>query len=879
MEGVNWPFLGRDHEVRLILHAIEDTRRSGMVLSGPPGVGKSRLAREVVRVAAAAGGSSVWINGAVGTEAVPFGPFADYIERDAAAGPVDSLRSIIRGLLSCRTGGRRLVVAVDDTQSLDQGSMAVLRHLVDRSELFVLAVTRPPDLLDAVLGANDLAFMELEPLTRSQAGELMTEAFASNLAASTAEQLWRVSAGNLRILNVLVLHGLDRRSLIDDGGTWHWRGAVRLPASEAARLMDQLFRLDADERSALEVLALGGALEASFLEALTAEAAVTSLELKGLVELRNDRRRTRVRLSGVLSGELVRQSVRPLRTRAVLRALADILEGAGGRRREDDCRLAKWRIDAGVVPPLELLLRGARRAAELFDPALTEKLARAAVDAGGGWTSRYLLASAMFDKGRGSEAEELLAELDAEASTGDERVLVAATRAQNLFFRLAQPEQAKCILGAAEQAAASDGARQRIAALRCSLLVWSSPVDQLLRAVEKPSPARSREGQLPWRRSFGALALAYSGQPEQALTDLTTMDGYETSLPRRWARWWALWLSGRLREAHALAEALYETADEEAARPFPAASPLFLGYSLLLRGRPATACRYLLEAASAGTDRGGFRHDSLTMLATAHALRGEPGHAQSAVAKALDLHHAPFHTHQYSMSLAQCWLAAARGDAGAARQAAMDAAAAAAILGRQSFEAIALHDVARLGGALHVTARLEDLATEVDGQLVPVLAAHSRALTTADARSLNVVAREFDAMGASIWAAEAAAEAARIYHTEHRESEAYTCRVFGVALNREAAATPMLAQLDGETDPLTAREREVARLAGHGLTSPQIAHQLTVAQRTVDNHLYRAYAKLGIDGRTELRSLHAAATTADERGQTTSPLPPGQEPE
>jgi len=51
---------------------------------------------------------------------------------------------------------------------------------------------------------------------------------------------------------------------------------------------------------------------------------------------------------------------------------------------------------------------------------------------------------------------------------------------------------------------------------------------------------------------------------------------------------------------------------------------------------------------------------------------------------------------------------------------------------------------------------------------------------------------------------------------------------------------------------LTRRENEVARLAGGGLSNREIADELVVSVRTVENHLQRAYDKLGISGRDEL---------------------------
>jgi DNA-binding CsgD family transcriptional regulator/tetratricopeptide (TPR) repeat protein len=56
---------------------------------------------------------------------------------------------------------------------------------------------------------------------------------------------------------------------------------------------------------------------------------------------------------------------------------------------------------------------------------------------------------------------------------------------------------------------------------------------------------------------------------------------------------------------------------------------------------------------------------------------------------------------------------------------------------------------------------------------------------------------------------------------------------------------------------LTARESEVAELAGTGLTNGQIAARLRLSVRTVDSHLWRVYHKLGVPNRAGLASLLA----------------------
>jgi DNA-binding CsgD family transcriptional regulator len=56
-------------------------------------------------------------------------------------------------------------------------------------------------------------------------------------------------------------------------------------------------------------------------------------------------------------------------------------------------------------------------------------------------------------------------------------------------------------------------------------------------------------------------------------------------------------------------------------------------------------------------------------------------------------------------------------------------------------------------------------------------------------------------------------------------------------------------------DGLTAQQREIVTLAGHGLTNGEIADRLFLSPRTVASHLYRSYPKLGIVGRHQLRDL------------------------
>jgi DNA-binding CsgD family transcriptional regulator len=53
-------------------------------------------------------------------------------------------------------------------------------------------------------------------------------------------------------------------------------------------------------------------------------------------------------------------------------------------------------------------------------------------------------------------------------------------------------------------------------------------------------------------------------------------------------------------------------------------------------------------------------------------------------------------------------------------------------------------------------------------------------------------------------------------------------------------------------EALTPSELRVARLAAEGHSNREIAHELYVTLKTIEGHLARAYAKLGIQGRGQL---------------------------
>ncbi|MGW8697773.1 helix-turn-helix domain-containing protein [Streptomyces eurythermus] len=198
-------------------------------------------------------------------------------------------------------------------------------------------------------------------------------------------------------------------------------------------------------------------------------------------------------------------------------------------------------------------------------------------------------------------------------------------------------------------------------------------------------------------------------------------------------------------------------------------------------------------------------------------------------------------------TLSQAWITAADGNTTLAARQALSAADTARALGQHAVEATASYDVARLGSPHAVRHRLAALTDLVPGPVVPVMAGAAAALARSDPAGLDVATARFNELGMDLLAAETATAAAALRRTA-TPSSTIAC---------PTATTPLL-QLTTPLVGLTSRERDVALLAAHGFTSPAIGHRLGLSARTVDNHLGRAYQKLGVTSRRDLAPLIVA---------------------
>jgi DNA-binding CsgD family transcriptional regulator len=242
-------------------------------------------------------------------------------------------------------------------------------------------------------------------------------------------------------------------------------------------------------------------------------------------------------------------------------------------------------------------------------------------------------------------------------------------------------------------------------------------------------------------------------------------------------------------------------------------------------------------------------------LARAYAALGQADHAARVLSDAKEHTGSQVAIHDPAILIAESWLIAARGSDRAAVDAARRAATKAARAGQYALEAEALHHAARFGDRT-VASRLAELAKRVAGPVVGLQAAHAGAVAEKDADRLDAVSARFEDARVLLSAADAAAQAAVLHEAAHdvvRAAESAS-RATRLALASGEVTSPAL-RAAVHPLPISGREREIALLVAEGLTSREIAERLTLSQRTVENHVYRMYGKLGVSDREGLAAL------------------------
>ena len=380
IEEAGPPLVGRALELRTI--AVDRAAGGvGFVLTGPSGVGKTRLARAALAEAEEAGTAPLWVQATRSAATIPLGALAGVLPgRVGSDDPLTVLRTSAQALTE-RAGRRQLVLGVDDAQHLDETSAALVLHLARTSAAFIIVTLRTgepcPDAIEALwkdAGAQRLA---LGALDESQTDQLLEAIVGGPVEAGVRQWIWELSRGNALYVTELLRGLLAGGAFSLQDGLWWMSGRPQVPRSLAELVSARIERLGDGVRRSLELLALGEPLRLSELTRLEPLDSLVTAEAEKLITVDEAMTDPVLRLAHPLYGEAIRASLPGLRARQVRLRLAESLQQNPSLTPEVSLRVARWLTEAGEPVPHRLLGDAAGDAIATGDPELGGLLARA----------------------------------------------------------------------------------------------------------------------------------------------------------------------------------------------------------------------------------------------------------------------------------------------------------------------------------------------------------------------------------------------------------------------------------------------------------------------------------------------------------------------
>jgi DNA-binding CsgD family transcriptional regulator len=837
----------------------------GIVVRGAAGVGKSTIAREALSDAASRGCEVRWAVGTSSARAVPLGAFTAWAE----SGVVDTVQ-LLRGVIESLTAaavGTTVVVAVDDVHLLDDLSIFVVHQIAQRGGAKLVLTVRDGEptspAIQEIWKGGRFDWLEVQPLSPDEATALLSAALGGAVDPDAAKRLWQLTRGNGLYLRNIVEQELADGRIALQHGLWRWTGEPIMPPSLVELIESRIGSLPMPVGEVVDALAVGEPIELASLQRITDPAAIEEAETRGLITLDLAPGGAQVRVAHPLYGEVRRRRAPATRLRRLRGLVAAELAGSEDR---DDIRVVVRRatlsLDSDLAPEPDLLVRAANGAVWLADLPLADRLAGAAIRAGGGLDANFVRVHALSWLGRGEEADAVLAQIDTDQLDAADHARFAFLRASNMLWALGDPARAKAIIDEASRSTTPQS-RSYIDAF---LTVYWFAMDRPELAMQASQDLALEElPEVVGAELAGVLAVI-SGDAGRTTEAVSIADAGYTAATRSLdapqmrfniadAHVSALLLAGRIGEALELAE---RTRRQAADLPGAAQllGPAVAGRAALGAGHLDAACVSLEQATIALSASGyamgwGFRYRIPST--TALALRGSADEAAAALA-ALDEVRRPFRSLDYERSLARAWVVAGQGAVSEAITVLLGAAERAASNGRFAAEVMCLQTATQLGDCSSAS-RLRALEALVEGPRVGLAARFAEAMRDGDADQLASVSEDFERMGDLVAAVDAAAQAALVHRRKDRRGSALSCSARAAAIAEQCGiSTPALRQA-AEPLPLTDREREVVNLLAHGLANREIAERLTLSPRTVESYIYRAREKTGTSSREELAAL------------------------
>jgi DNA-binding CsgD family transcriptional regulator len=879
MEGLaeSAPLIGRTGLVKDVARSLLDDSRSGALIVGAAGTGKTAVFKAVLRELRPRG-TVIRLVATRTLAAVPFGALAPYLS-ELPDSELDSYAAVLRAMSDrLRAEAVRPLFVIDDAHCLDRGTTELLARAVAVGAADILATSRPgPSIPEQFLTLWDdglLTKFELAPLSRPGVHELCEQVLRAEVSPWVSAVFADVAEGNPLMLMSLIEHARTSGALVLRHGVWFLRANPDLAGVPAADVVDQQLRsMTREERTVAAIVALAGPLSLGQILRFSSPRAVDALEAAGIITVSRGHDRT-VRPASPLLGEIIRRRA-PAGQSATLRASLLALPSAGAVRPEAFLNQLRWSLDCGAQVPPGQLLQAAAAANTDLEPAAAIQAARAVRDARFLPEARIHLAYAHYLLGLHQEAIGYLeaawpwrygrtfylaarlaarlpagmnvpvqgGEADTAPGNGPEPVSPEPTSNESSWSQSPAAGVAAGILHRRWDGPSSDVE----ADLQDLIEAAAALPDIRLPALSLLAELRAAQGRLT-----AGLRLDREAWTGGRTGGLTMPLAREELLARHCL---SLIRAGEWAE---LAGVLDGYAAEHPARLLYSGGMLhgMRGFALLRQGRILESLAELILGVEELTIA-----DPLEFLPFAHAaagyaavLAGRPGEAQD---QAKGFRAAAYRGPQSLQLLCEAYcitverltgligLTDRQGDLGTLADQAQ----------RQGLRGVET-DIRRLvlrNGDIGSAPALASSSSAVEGLEARLLEAYARAVSAADAPALIAISDEAAAAGQGLLAFEAAQQAAAcLEHSPDRwRLTAVQRRLHHLMV--DAGISGQAEIVHSEQGPvLTAREAEILELVAAGSTNAEVAAALSLSPRTVEGHLGRIFAKLGVSRRAEL---------------------------
>lgn len=861
MRGHELVLVGRSSELKTLTGLLRDTGLGlprAAVVTGEAGIGKSRLLAEFMTVAAERGLQPVTARAQPATRDIPGGTLLQLLP--ASPPPTDEasklwwMRNALLGI------AERPVLVIDDAHLADELTLSLCAVLADSGRLPVVLAARAtrdlPESLDHLGSTPGVKTVELRSLSLEGTRQFVNEMEHEPITLGTARELHELTGGVPLVLRELVRAARDTGVPVSDPN-WTWTDDIAADPGLGSLLEGRLGHTSDVARQVLWMtLAAGGSLPVDAAVHATSRHAVDEVTGRGL--LREDD--GWLRWPHALLGEL-----------AARFAGREELSDAGhtltaglrrlGRDEPSYLRLAA-RVDLeSPAPDPEIQLHAAR---QCLNEGLNEQALEHA-DAALATTpteheARFLAAQSAIRLSRADGLERAGRALD--SCESDDQVLRTATRcALLLFATTADADTASQLISDAIARLSGTHLTGRLEYVRLFLLMTALPSEEFVAEaagfIDSPDANPVDRQRVEGLLSIGLAALGDIERATRGAAVLrNSLSGVRLDYEQETGFFGGAMASVFAGDAH---EATRLVIEGSAVPPPPDQPEVAVGRRTMAatmgpfrghcRGGMPDFVRPADESAS-------LRYSLMTRIFATWELALRRDATASAIWE--EVQQAPRHLRAgpaFLEGIVEVALVASRGDTDAAAMRALELAD--AVGPARSAAAWLLHDAARHGRAAEVVERLDQIAaTQPDRYLPAIMADSARAMADGEDRRLVEVASEFRNGGFDLFAAEAEVLASRLVDPDATvgSNNDPTARARADIARAGNPWTPIVDDL-AEPEELTPRQREIARLVVDGLTNGEVAARLGISKRTVENQLYRVYAKLGVDraGLSELR--------------------------